>query len=57
MATRPAGETEDAQIDTQTAQPERVGVAREQGRFRLGCWSPGLEPRTRQLMGRGESKE
>ena len=36
VATRPAGESEDAQIDTQTAQPERVGVAREQGRFRLG---------------------
>jgi predicted secreted Zn-dependent protease len=36
VATRPAGEDEDAQIDTQTAQPERVGVAREQGRFRLG---------------------
>jgi len=36
VATRPAGEDEDAQIDTQTAQPERVGVAREQGQFRLG---------------------
>lgn len=36
VATRPSGETEDAQIETQTAQPERVGVAREQGRFRLG---------------------
>ena len=34
--TRPAGESEDAQIDTQTAQPERVGIAREQGQFRLG---------------------
>jgi hypothetical protein len=36
VATRPAGETEDAQIDTQTLQPERVGIAREQGQFRLG---------------------
>ena len=36
VATRPSGENEDAQIDTQTLQPERVGVAREQGRFRLG---------------------
>ena len=36
VATRPAGETEDAQIDTQTLQPERVGVTREQGQFRLG---------------------
>ena len=36
VATRPSGESEDAQIDTQTLQPERVGVAREQGQFRLG---------------------
>lgn len=36
VGTRPAGEQEDAQIDTQTAQPDRVGVAREQSRFRLG---------------------
>lgn len=36
VATRPAGETEDAQIDTRTLQPEQVGVAREQGQFRLG---------------------
>lgn len=36
VATRPSGENEDAQIDTQTLQPERVGVAREQGQFRLG---------------------
>ena len=36
VGSRPAGEEEDAQIDTQTAQPERVGVARDQGRFRLG---------------------
>lgn len=36
VATRPAGETEDGQIETQSLQPERVGVAREQGQFRLG---------------------
>lgn len=36
VVTRPSGETEDAQIDTRTLQPERVGVAREQGQFRLG---------------------
>jgi len=36
VGSRPAGEKEDAQIDTQTAQSDRVGVAREQGRFRLG---------------------
>lgn len=38
VASRPAGEKEDAQIDTQTQQPERVGVAREQGQFRLGSF-------------------
>jgi len=33
---RPSGENEDAQIDTQTQQPSRVRVKREQGQFRLG---------------------
>lgn len=32
---RPSGETEDAQIDTQTQQPSQVGVKHEQGKIRL----------------------
>lgn len=36
VAKRPSGVNEDAQIDSQSRQPERVGVARKQGQFRLG---------------------
>lgn len=43
LSTRPAGEKEDAQIDTQTAQPDRVVVARDQGRFRLGNFEVALK--------------
>ncbi len=35
IGARLAGGNEDAQIETQTTQPDQVGVAREQGQFRL----------------------
>jgi len=42
VSTRPAGEHEDAQIETRTVQPARVRVVREQGLFRLGDYEAQL---------------
>lgn len=39
VAARPAGEEEDAQIHTEVTQPERVDVAREEGRLRLSSYT------------------